>query len=341
MKKLVVLTIFLVAVVSVAMTVKTVMRNDYEAKKNPFDPQSTQEVSVMIPDGATAKTVAKILKDKGIIGDEVFFVKYIKETGIAKELKAGSFRLSPRMNADEILKALTEIPKSIEKFVIPEGFELRSIAGRMEEKGIGTAEDFMKLTSDRTAFSEEFSFLKKLPEGATLEGYLFPATFEINEDTTQESLLREMLKAYQARYNKSIEPNLKDRDLNMIMTLASIVEKEAKTDADRPLIASVCYNRIKKGMPLQMDSTVQYAKGERKSALNYEDLKIDSPYNTYKNKGLPPGPIASPGLPSIEAALNPPETKYLFFVLTGKDGSHTFTETYEEHLKAKEKMIRP
>lgn len=345
MKKpwIIIILIIIIAIITTVFIVKKSLENKYEKNLSPLSPESTEEYSIIIPDGATAKTISKILKDKGIIRDDKFFVKYIKEKEMGSKLRAGEFILSPSMHLSEILNRLTEAPDitKIEKFVIPEGFERKNIAKRIEEKGIGTFDEFMNYTSKAHDFKEEFSFLETLPEDATLEGYLFPATYDIKEGETIESLVHQMLKAYESRYKANIEQSIGDRSLNEIMTLSSIVEKEARTDEDRPLIASVCYNRLKIEMPLQMDSTVQFAMNERKEAVLYKDLEIDSPYNTYKNKGLPPGPIANPGLPSIEAALNPPETDYLFFVLTGEDGSHTFTKTYEEHRKAKEKMIRP
>ena len=199
----------------------------------------------------------------------------------------------------------------------------------------------MDITSDKSKFQAEFPFLSNLNDGQSLEGFLFPATYDVSPQEGEESIVRKMLSAFQARMEKNFnEGSYNGLDLNQMITLASIIEREIKVDDERPIAASVFYNRMNQGMMLQSCATVQFILGERKPVLSVEETKIDSPYNTYINKGLPPTPIASPGMKSILAAINPAQTDYLFFVKTGEDGSHTFTKTFEEHKQMKKDMIR-
>lgn len=315
----------------------------YKQSLGPKLPGSQETVEVVIPSGSTATTISKILEDQGIIKDADMFKLQIKKEDLTKELKAGNYRLSPGMSSSEILKVLTEQQERVaEKLVVPEGFEIKNIVQRLEKMNFSEVSEFQELVSDKANFETDFPFLKDLPQNSSLEGYLFPATYEVGKEDSAKSLIEQMLRAYRRVYQNHIEGKLpKEMNLNQLMTMASIVEREARTDKDRPLISSVFYNRLNIKMPLQSCATVQFLLGERKANLSNEDLKIDSPYNTYKNAGLPPGPIANPGLKSIEAALNPEQTDYLFFVLTGEDGSHTFTKTLDEHNKAKKNMKTP
>lgn len=318
-------------------------QNRYKQSLNPKTPGSQEMIEVAIPSGSTATTIAKILQDHGIIDDSDMFKLQIKKKNLGKELKAGNYRLSPGMSSSEILTALTEQQERVvEKLVVPEGFEIKNIVQRLEKMNFFEVRQFSELVSDKAYFETDFPFLKDLPEHSSLEGYLFPATYEIKKEDSAKSLIEQMLRAYRRIYQNHIEGKMPEgMNLNQLMTMASIVEREARTDEDRPLISSVFYNRLNIKMPLQSCATVQFLLGERKANLSTEDLKIDSPYNTYKNAGLPPGPIANPGLKAIDAALKPAQTEYLFFVLTGEDGSHTFTKTLEEHNKAKKNMKTP
>ncbi len=340
----IIIFLILIAIAAIAAGVFYLKyQNRYKNSLQPMSPGSQETIEVLIPSGSTATTVSKILQDKGIIADADMFKLQIKKRNLGKELKAGKYRLSPGMSSSELLDLLTkQTETAMEKLVIPEGFEIKNIVARLEKMEFSQVSEFQKLVSDKSNFEEEFPFLKELPANSSLEGYLFPATYEISKEDSAKSLVEEMLRAYRRVYQNHIEGNIPEGiTLHELMTMASIVEREARTDKDRPLIASVFYNRMKIKMPLQSCATVQYLLGERKSVLTDQELAIDSPYNTYKNEGLPPGPIANPGLKSIDAALKPQQTDYLFFVLTGEDGSHTFTKTYEEHKKAKQNMITP
>lgn len=342
---LIIILIILLLIAGTILLFINKMKREYKESLIAVDTNSTKTISVEIPEGSTATTISKILEDHGLIKNAKNFKKYIVETDKATLLKAGNYKLSKSMSADEILSKLTEKNVTANvgiKFVIPEGFEIKNITARLEENGFKDIENFKSLVNDKKHFEEEFPFLKEIPEGNSLEGYLFPATYNFDMEESAESIIEQMLTAFNRVYNDLIEGNIPEgMNLNSLMTLASIIEREARTDTDRPLISSVFYNRINIGMPLQSCATVQYILGERKPVLSTQDTKIDSPYNTYMNKGLPPGPIANPGKKAIDAAIHPENTEYLFFVLTGEDGSHTFTKTLEEHNKAKQNMIVP
>ncbi|NLM07046.1 MAG: endolytic transglycosylase MltG [Tissierellia bacterium] len=342
---LIIVFVIILLIIGTVFFILNKVKNDYEDSLTAVDADSTESISVEIPEGATATTISKILEDHGLIKSAKNFKKHIVETEKATLLKAGVYNLSKSMTADEILTSLTE--KKIEvkegiKFVIPEGFEIKNITARLEENGFKDLENFESLVKNKKHFEEDFPFLKEVPDGNSLEGYLFPATYNFIMEESAEDIIKQMLTAFYRVYNNNIEGKLPEgMNLNSLITLASIIEREGRTDTDRPLISSVFYNRIKIGMPLQSCATVQYILGERKPVLSNKDISIESPYNTYINKGLPPGPIANPGKKAIDAALHPENTEYLFFVLTGEDGSHTFTKTLEEHNKAKENMIIP
>lgn len=309
----------------------------------PVDKNDTTKIKIEIPEGSSLGQVASILYDNNLIKNGTFFKSRVQKLGKETEIKTGEFDLSRSMSADEIISAITSETKGpgVEtiKLVVPEGFERKLIAKRIEESGLGTSDGFMKATESVDNYVNDFPWLSKLNPGETLEGYLFPATYDVPVGSSEEDITKMMLKAFQDRMGDYLNrDDFNGLSFTQMITLASIIEREIKVDEERPLAASVFYNRMKQGMRLQSCATVQFILGERKAKLTSEEINIDSPYNTYINDGLPPSPIASPGLKSIEAAISPAQTDYLFFVLTGEDGSHTFTSNYEDHLKAKENM---
>ena len=220
---------------------------------------------------------------------------------------------------------------------IPEGFSVSQIADKLfNEKVISSKEEFINEVN--TGDFSNFEFVKNIPSGRKfrLEGYLYPDTYEFKKDSSSREVILKML----ANFSDTVYPSIKDgaKKLSVseddIVTMASVVEKEARSDDERPIISGVFYNRIKSDMKLQSCATVLYALGSHKDKLYNKDLEVDSPYNTYKNKGLPLGPIASPGIKSINAAINPSQHDYIYFVLQN-NGKHFFTKDYNEFLKAK------
>lgn len=299
------------------------------------------EKEIIIPDGSSSSKIATILKTSGLIRSEWAFKSYLKETEMDRKLRPGTFSLSTDMTFEQIAQSLVSggKQKATKRFTIPEGYELDEIAEVLAQKGFVSKDEFLKLAKNPSYFEDQYDFIKYLPKDHTLEGYLYPNTYEVYVDADGEDIVKKMLDGFDTIYKEHLEELVQQgKSLNDIITMASIVEREGKIDEERAKIASVFYNRIEKNMKFESCATIQYILKERKTRLLNSDLKVDSPYNTYINQGLPPGPIASPGKASIIAAISPADTEYLFFVVNpdGVPGSHNFAETYEEFLKYKE-----
>ncbi len=293
------------------------------------------DAQISIPDGASGSAVISVLKDNGVIKHPFVFKVVSAVTGKSAQYKSGNFKVNTGDSYFKLLKTLTNAPDSdlnSVKITIPEGFETVQIAAALEKAGITTAEAFLDAASKD---DYGFDFLKDIKNKSqrkyVLEGYLFPDTYTFSKNTPAETVVRAMLSNFErviSRYNIA--------DIDDTVILASIIEREALGAADRKTVSSVFHNRLKRTdylSRLQSCATVQYILGERKAVLSEADTQIQSPYNTYINEGLPIGPIANPGEASIEAALNPENTDYLYFGLN-KNGVHTFSKTYEEHLTA-------
>jgi UPF0755 protein len=266
----------------------------------------------------------------------------LKDEG--SRFQAGNYEMTPGMELDAIIAKLNEgdtIKAETVKFTIPEGFTAAQIAAKLGSEGVASQDELMKLIDEKLTWEDVDSVLQIPADSGELhrlEGYLFPETYELKKGATAEEIIKRML----AETDRKLDtvPELDEKiealglTLHQLLTIASLIEREVVVDEERPIVASVIYNRINEGMPLQIDATIQYLLDKQKERLMEKDLEVESPYNTYLNKGLPPGPIASPSLKSIEAALNPDITDYLYYV-TKKDGSHThlFAKTYKEHLR--------
>lgn len=310
--------------------------NYFTKSLQPISSVDKEYINLDIPSGSSTKDIGEILQKNNLIRNKWIFLLKVKTSETENTLKAGNYDLSKSMDLEEIVIALTKGGKSGNTitFTIPEGYEIKDIAEKLDREGLINLNKFLFLVSDKENFEGEFNFLKYLDKGQSLEGFLFPSTYEVYESHSEEDIIRKMLQGFSKTYKEDIEKTLKnmDFDLNEIITLASIIEREAKLDEERATISGVFHNRLKIGMRLQSCATVQYILGERKERLTDEETSINSPFNTYVKEGLPPFPIASPGKRSLIAAVNPDDVDYLFFRLTDKDGSHTFTKTYEEHL---------
>lgn len=310
----------------------------YKKSLEPVSSMDKQSIDVEIPSGSSSQDIGEILESNNLIKNKWVFLFKVKTLDTKGSLKAGNYNLNKSMDLDQIVDSLVKGGKSgnTVRFTIPEGYELEDTAKKLSKEDIVNYDKFIELTKDKKNFEEEFVFLKQLDDGQSLEGFLFPSTYEIYEKHSEEDIVKRMLQGFERVYKKDIEEALKTNnlDLNEIITLASIVEREAKLDSERRTISGVFHNRLDIGMTLGSCATVQYILGERKTVLTNAETRIDSPFNTYINKGLPPAPIASPGEKSLLAAINPEDVDYLYFTLTGADGSHTFTKTYEEHLNA-------
>ncbi len=294
-----------------------------------------RSVQVDVPRGSSPADVGRVLAARGVIDNAAMFRLRVQWAGAEGQLQPGVYDLRTGMTYGDAIEALREGPPVVlTTLTIPEGWTIRQVAARVEEKtGVPSAE-FSDLAT-KGARSFRFAFLSSNPTDS-LEGYLFPKTYRVAPGATAREILEMMLTQFGEETSGLDLAYAASRGVTMhgLVTIGSMVERETKTADDRPLVSSVIYNRLSKGMYLEIDATVQYVLGN-KPRLLYSDLRVRSPYNTYLNKGLPPGPIASPGLASLQAAAEPADTGYLYYVLTHKDGSHSFALTREEFLRLK------
>ncbi len=281
--------------------------------------------------GADARSIAASLEEEGIIGNQHRFFWYAKLNGVANDFKTGTYTFHGNMDTDEVIDKLLIGENAMVKFTIPEGFGVKEIAERLSEMGIADEKEFLKLAKDFAPYR----YMKKQKDVRyAAEGFLFPDTYTIDADMDTESIMRMMAQDLDARLTEELRRRAEREDLSIyeLITLASLVEKEARYDEDRPIIAQVFFKRLELGMPLQTDASLQYLLDEPKEDVTIADTKIDSPYNTYQHAGLPPGPIASPGMAAIEAVLYPADTDYLYFV-ADRDGHNHYSHTYARHLE--------
>jgi len=301
----------------------------YTGIDRPFKGYDAPEQFVEIPQGVGSAAIAKRLADAGVVHDANSFRLALWITGQGRHLQAGEYRfdrpISPRQVADKIARG----DVYVRPITFPEGLTIRQMAALYESKGFGPAQDFVDAAKNRALVSALD------PDARDLEGYLFPDTYALPRKATAEQLVQRMVAAFM----KAMTPDLLDKTdaraltIRQFVTLASIVEKETGNKEERPLVAAVYTNRLKLGMPLQCDPTVIYAlerAGRYNGNLTRDNLQYDSPYNTYRYPGLPPGPIASPGRASLAAAATPADAPYLYFV-SKNDGTHAFAATLEEH----------
>lgn len=288
-----------------------------------------EDTEVYIPKGTSFSSIAKIFKEKGIIRNETVFIIIGKIYGIEKKARAGYYLFTKEMTVLDVIKKLLEGKITEYTVTVVEGDSLYEIADKLSKINSDFKTQLFQLAYDK-------AFLHSLKiDAPSLEGYLFPDTYNIPKGLELEEIVRLMVKRFWEVYDsKLIEKTKKiGWTVNQVVTLASIIEKEAKLDEEKPLISAVYHNRLKIGMPLQADPTAIYGIKRYKDGVTKNDLKNRSPYNTYIIKGLPPGPIASPGLKPILAALNPAKVPYLYFVSRG-DGSHEFSTDYKAHVSA-------
>jgi UPF0755 protein len=296
----------------------------------------SRPVTVEIPEGATASEIAEILEGKDVIRSGFAFRLAVRLRDEASSIDAGRYVLQTNMRLAEALDVLEAGP-IVETFTvtIPEGLRLEQVAARVaDELGL----DGKRFLS--AAESGEFALPPYLPEGSpTVEGFLFPKTYEFITDVTEDQVIERLLAQFgdevsELDWNRAGQLGL---DPYEVVIVASLIEREAMLDKERPKVASVIYNRLRQEMLLQIDATVEYALPEHKNRLTYEDYEYPSPYNTYLNPGLPPTPIASPSLASLRAALRPANTQFLFYLVVDPGtGRHEFAETYQEFLRLKE-----
>lgn len=298
----------------------------------PPKPRDHSPHDIVISPHTRLPAIARKLRREGLIRDVRLFRLAARWLHVDRRLQAGGYRFTPADGTLRILRALAEGKVCVCKLTLPEGLTLAEVAQRLEDEGLVQADVFLAYATGRRPLEDRPSWA---PPGS-LEGYLFPETYQVPLGTTEPELLRMFLHRFGETVVEGMATDLKAQPLSLheAVTLASIVEREAKLPEERPLMARVFLNRLSLGWRLESCATVQYALPQRKPKLTYADLKVDSPYNTYLHDGLPPGPIASPGAPSLRAVLKPAATTALYFVAR-PDGSHVFSRTLAQHDAAK------
>ena len=288
-------------------------------------------VTFRVPKGTSGSQVVDALHEQGIVRCGLVSKWLLRRSGLQDEFRAGTFDLTTNMTPDAAFAALTEAPEPVPtaRLTIPEGYRLTQIADRVQETLGIPAKAFLKATEKK-----DLALPPYLPADApSIEGFLFPETYFIRTDATPESVVKRLLDQFGTEAESLPWENAKALGVTpyQVVTIASMIEKEAALDRERPIIAGVIYNRLKAGMNLGIDATLLYDDPTPDGQLSYSDLAYDSPYNTRVNPGLPPTPIASPGRASLEAALNPADTPYFYYVLCGEDGHHAFAKTAAGH----------
>ena len=287
--------------------------------------------TIVISENQTGAEIGEALYEKGLIVSPTVFRAALRLTGAMDTLQYGPYQIPHHSSLKEIIDRLQKGKIQSITLTIPEGFTIGEIGKRIEEQGIDTQAAFME---QGKLYSPYLYMYGPKPVTYRVEGFLFPSTYEVPVGSTAADVMKMMADEMNRQLTPKMRQDIEAQGMTIFefITLASLVEKEAKFDEDRPIIAAVFRQRLKEGMPLESCASIQYILGYPKPLITIEDTKLESPYNTYLHKGLPPGPIANPGLKSMEAVLYAPTTDYLFFV-ADKEGHHHFSKTYEEHLK--------
>jgi UPF0755 protein len=295
----------------------------------PFKGYAAAEQYVTIPPGAGGSDIRKRLLDAGLVRDEFTLRAALRWTGNARALKAGEYRFDRALSAVDVVEKIASGDIYTRRITFPEGLTIAEMARLFEMREFGAAKDFIAAAQNAALIAELD------PEAPDLEGYLFPETYSMPRQWAADRLVAMMVDRFKATFSGPLRERAREQGLTtrQVVTLASLVEKETAKDDERPLVAAVYRNRMRIGMGMQADPTVVYAlqkAGRYDGNIRRDDLAFDSPYNTYRYPGLPPGPIAAPGRASLEATLAPADVEYLYFV-SRNDGSHVFAKTLAEH----------
>lgn len=295
--------------------------------------EANVEVIVNIKTGMTDNGIGRILYSKGLINSPELFMMQVNLNGYQGQLQAGKYKIIKGSTITEIIEIIAKGQVMHYVFTVPEGYDINQIASKLQDEGICNAEKFKKIAKSYEPYSYMETNNKNVIYKA--EGFVFPSTYYLSLNMDEKEVLAFMIKEFDDTIKKNnIDKLAEKKHLKMhdVITMASLVEKEAVYPSEMPLIAGVFYKRLNIGMPIQSDTTIQYILGEQKSIITYKDLEVNSKYNSYMYKGLPPGPIASPGIQAIMASINYTDTDFLYFV-AGNKGKHLFSKTYREHLR--------
>lgn len=301
-------------------------------------------VNFEVKAGENIWNTASNLKKSDLISSKIYFVWYAYKEDYRGKIKAGKYILNSNLSIMEILMVLSEAnvepEKESKKITFPEGFSIKQMSERLTENGFD-GETFLQLSKTPGYFEEtyDFEFLAGIPKGKDMEGYFFPDTYFFFIDASAEDIIKKMLDNFDSKLTQDLRAEIKNQNKTIyeILTMASIVEKEVKTMEDKKVVSGIFYNRMKSGQAFQSCATLAYILGENKKQYSYADTQIISPYNTYLNVGLPPGPIANPGLDSISATVYPTQTNYNYFLSNTETGETVFSATLDEHNLNKDK----
>lgn len=304
----------------------------------PANPMSHERIIYTAQKGMGDDEIARELEKLGILRSANFFRFYVVISFQHSSLQAGKYSFSSAMSTYQIVKKLARGESIKDKITILEGWDVKDIAAYFESKEICSKEDFIKAANED--YSQDFDFLKEKPKDISLEGYLFPDTYEFSQGETCQDVIKIILANFNKKLTAEIREKITSQDKNIFeaITMASMLEKEVKLLEDKKVVSGILWKRLKVNMPLQIDATVNYITEKSDPGVLIKDTKIDSPYNTYKYTGLPKGPISNPGIDSIMAAINPKESSYWYY-LNGSDGRTVFSRTLQEHAIARAKYL--
>ncbi len=304
------------------------------------------DLNFIIERGDSVNVIAENLKEEALIKSGLVFKIYVKLSGKQSDFKEGVYTLSPEMSVKNIVETLTPRVslKPEEWITFVEGWNLNDYARILDERGLISFDEFLDITGGGSLkdYSTYFSFLEDKPEGHSLEGYLFPDTYRFFYDSSPDDIIKRILSNFDKKLDLEIRDEIErqGKSIHEILTMASIIEKEVRSDDDMRTVSGIFWNRIKNRQALESCATLAYILGENKDRYTYEETRIESPYNTYMNRGLPPGPIANPGIRAIQAAVYPESTDYNYFLTDSETFETIFSRTYEEHLRNRDKHIR-
>ena len=324
---------FIVLIIGVLIFAEPETIISLEKTVSPTQTETATEkrIHVKINSGMSTGEIADQLESKGVITSSIKFRILSRIRGYDNQMKPGTYVFTAGMTYEEVFEKILNGEKYIVNFTIPEGFGVKNIADRLYEIDLADKEDFLEAAKD----FEPYPYMKKHDDVIfAAEGFLFPETYSIESDASVEDILNLMASEFDRQLTPAMREKAKEMNLSIydLITLASLVEREVRYPVDRPIVAQVFLKRLKINMPLQTDASLQYLMDAPKEDVSIEDTKIDSPYNTYQHSGLPPGPIASPGIESIKAVLNPADTDFLYFV-ADRQGHNYYSSSYEEHME--------
>lgn len=314
---------------------------------SPFSASGEKQV-VVIEKGESISSIASKLEKDRIIRSAFFFKLHSRFNGLDQKIKAGEYELSPAQSIKEIFSAIVagrSLSQEKEIKIIP-GWNIKEIAKHFADNGISSKDDAINVekikVSDWNLSFDKPTFLNDAPAGASLEGFLCPDTYRIFKDATTDDVIKKLLDNFDKKLTPAMRTEIarQHKTIFEIVTMASIIEKEVSKPADMAVVSGIFWNRIGSNYPLESCATLAYALGENKKQYTYEDTHIESPYNTYRHQGLPPGPICNPSFESIKAAIYPQATDYNYFLNSFDNGETIFSRTYQEHLRNKEKYLK-